>query len=103
MAMAAPSPLAEPVTRATLLSRRKLSRMLAGVFGMAKANVRCGLESEQLGDVSLERAIHDESIHVAEPRMEKRVRKAANDDKAKLLPEMNGRLISADDKVELHG
>ena len=43
-AMAAPRPLAEPVTRATLLSRRKLSRMFAVEVGIT-ANLRGGLSS----------------------------------------------------------
>ena len=56
MAIAAPSPLADPVTRAILLSRRKLSRMFADVFCMVKANVRCGLELEQLRLITSRRA-----------------------------------------------
>src|SRR5260370_42701938 len=106
MAMAAANRLAEPVTRATLLASRKLSRMFADVFGMVKANVRCGPESGQLVErISrvLQRAIHDECVHVAETRVQKCVRKAANRRKAKLLPEMNCGQVAADDEVELHG
>src|SRR5580704_9512820 len=106
MAMAAPRPLAEPVTRATLLSSRKLSRMFADVFCMLRPMYVVGWSRGNSVDGmsrALQSAVHHQSFHVPETGMQEGIGKAANRRKAELLPEMNRRKIAADDKVELHG
>ncbi len=52
---------------------------------------------------SSQRAIHNQSVSVAETRVQERSWKPSNRGEAELLPEMNRRFIAADDKVELHG
>ena len=54
-------------------------------------------------DVLSEVAIHDEGVDVAECRMVKGSREAANNRESKALPQERGSFIRADHKVELHG
>lgn len=46
--------------------------------------------------------MHHEGIHVAESRMQKCCRKASDNVKTEMLPELDGPVIRADHEVELH-
>lgn len=55
------------------------------------------------GTSTLELAVHHESVDEAELWMEEGAGQAADNGEAEALPEVKGRLVGADNKIELHG